>query len=131
MKRIFTFMLAVFTLFFVGCAPKSGREITAEEIIKAYEDAGCIVHQTDHTDDPEIGYYGIEATKGEEFIYIHIYETKEQAEAATKGFKWNIVLWIYSLPFGEYRWLKSKTYENIHYEYFSREMAKPLQELMG
>ena len=123
-------MLAVFTLFFVGCASKSGKEITAEEIIKAYEDAGCEVGIIDHTDDPEIGYYGIAAEKGEEFIYIHIYDTKEQAEAETKEHKWNIVLWIYSLPFGEYRWLKSKTYQNIHYEYLDREMAKPLKELM-
>lgn len=123
-------MLAVFTLFFVGCAPKSGKEITAEEIIKAYEDAGCEVEISDHTDDPEIGYYSIVATKGEEFIYIHIYDSDEKAEAETKERKWNIVLWIYALPFGEYRWLKSKTYENIHYEYFNREMAKPLKELM-
>ena len=122
-------MLVVFTLFFVGCAPKSGKGITAEEIIKAYEDAGCEVSISDHTDDPEIGYYAIAAEKGEEFIYIHIYDTKEQAEAETKERKWHIVLWIFSLPFGEYRWLKSKTYQNIHYEYFDREMAKPLKEL--
>jgi hypothetical protein len=117
-------------LFFVGCAPKSGREITPQDIITAYENAGCEVRVSDDRDNPEIGYYAIQATKGKEFIYIYIYDSAEKAEAATKAQKWHIVLWIFTLPFGEYRWLKSKTYQNIHYEYFNREMAKPLKELM-
>ena len=61
---------------------------------------------------------------------IVVADTKEEAERATEEGQWNIVLWIFSLPFGEYRWLKSKTYNNIHYEYFDRDMTKPFKELM-
>jgi hypothetical protein len=133
-KRAIALILLATSLFSAGCTPKEGEEITADELITAYENAGYVVRHRDHREDLDAGYYSIEATLGEgedgEFIYFHVYDTKEEAEQATEEGQWNIVLWIFSLPFGEYRWLKSKTYNNIHYEYFDRDMTKPFKELM-
>ena len=133
-KGAIALALLAASLFSAGCTTATEKEITAEEIVAAYENAGFSVREGWREDKLTYEYYGIEVTLGEgedgEFIYFHVYDTKEEAEQATEEGQWNIVLWIFSLPFGEYRWLKSKTYNNIHYEYFDRDMTKPFKELM-
>ena len=122
------------SLFSAGCTMGAEKEITAEEIVAAYENAGFTVREGWRGDKLTYEYYGIEVTLGEgedqEFIYFHVYDTKEEAEAETEESKWNVVLWIFCLPFGEYRWLKSKTYSNVHYEYFDRDMVEPFKALI-
>ena len=84
MKRLIAsiLLLAMVLSMFAGCGKKEEREISCEEVIAAYEEAGYDVY---HRDYPEKEYgYVCEVTIEEEdgdSIRFHFYETNEQAQA--------------------------------------------------
>ena len=120
-----------------SCGGKSATEISCEEIIAAYEDAGysvfhnhddpfyydlneaCYIKVTD-PDDPENNY-----------MYITRYFTEEDAEAACEEREFHPLLWLFFGYVGsEWRWLHVRQYGDVVVETFEWDMLKPMKELM-
>ena len=138
MKRIISILLLLSLCFsFTACGNSEPKEITCEDIIAAYEDAGYTVNYHNH-DDP-IYYESNESCHIEivdpedpnrKYIYITRYFTEEYAKAIEKERRFNPILWLFFGVFGEWRWLKNGVYGNIYYETFDSKMIKPLRELI-
>jgi len=139
MKKIISIVLLLSLCFsFTACGNSAEpKEISCEEIIAAYKDAGYRVKYHNH-DDP-IYYEDKEACHMEiydpadpeqDYIYITRYFTSEDAKAMEKERRFNVILWLFFGVFGEWRWLKNDAYGDIYYETFDSKMIKPLKELM-
>lgn len=137
MKKIIAILLLLFlALSLTACGNSEPKEITCEEIIAAYDDAGynvfhnhdapvyydlnqyCYIKISD-PDDPENNY-----------LYVTRYFTEEDAKAAAEELEFNPVLWGFFGIFGEWRWLHTGYYGDLTYETFDKKMIKPLKELM-
>ena len=137
MKKILSLILAVslsFSLF--ACAQNEQKEITCDDIIKAYEDAGYNVIHGEHKNENEssrLCYIKVNETDDDsDYIYFTTYFTEEQAKEAEDIDEYNILTWLFALALGdEGRWLKTGTYGNIEYSYYNSDLIKPFEELVG
>ena len=115
---------------FSGCQ-KEERPVSCEEVIAAYEAAG---YDVSHRDYPEKEYgYLCEVTIEEEdgdSIRFHFHETSEEAEAEAEERRWNSVLWLFSVIYGDPTWLKTECYQNIEIEYDDDALYEPFKELV-
>lgn len=127
---IFAFMLSLF-----ACSRSEIKDISCDDIIKAYEDAGYYVSHGDHKDESESSELCyIKANISEEddsdYIYFITCFTEEQAKEIAKRDKYNWAIRLYATVVGERRWLKSGTYGKIEYSYYNSELIKPFQDLI-
>ena len=111
------------------------KEITCEDIIKAYEDAGYYVTHGAHQNQAEstqLCYIKANVTEDSDSDYIYFITcfTEEQAEEARQIDKYNLFVWFYATVSGESRWLKTGTYGNIEYSYYNSKLIKPFEELI-
>ena len=138
MKKIISILLLLsFALSLVACGKSEQKEISCEEIIKAYEDAGYTVLYHGHENDTvynDLGQYCAfeirDPNNEDNYMYVHRYFNEEDAKAASKERQFNPILWLFFGIFGEWRWLHVGCYGNIEYETFDRKMIKPLKELI-
>ncbi len=137
MKKIMSTLL-LFSLFFsfTACSNSTEpKEISCEDIIKAYEDAGYYVAHGEHreeTDSAYLCYIRASVIEGpySDYIYFITCFTEEQAEEAAKTDKYNLAVWLYATVSGESRWLKTGTYGKIEYSYYNPKLIKPFNELI-
>lgn len=135
MKKLTAFLLVSMLAFvFAACTETEPKEITCDEIIKVYEDAGYKVGHYHYDDSKEYDhwcYMIIEDTENPEknCMYLYRFYTEEDAKAADEIDEYHIVKWIFALPFGETRWLKSETYGTIQYSSYDSEMMELFEEL--
>ncbi len=129
-------LLSVF-LSLAACVPSEPKEISCEEIIAAYKDAGYSVLYHGHEQDEvynDLGQYCAfeirDPDNEDNYMYVHRYFSEEDAKAASKERQFNVILWLFFGIFGEWRWLHVGYYGNIEYETFDWKMIKPLKELM-
>ena len=137
--RKFIALLLLLSLVFgiTACANEKPREISCEEIIAAYEEAGYSVLYHGHEGDTAYNDLGIYCSfevreKGgnaDNYVYIDRYFTAEQAEAAYKEQMYHPLLWVLFAAFGETRWLHTGCYGDIVYSSFEYGMLKPLLDL--
>ena len=132
MKKFFAVLLSFALLFPVCGCSENQREITCEEVIAAYENAGYEVwHSDNHSstlnyvcciqaDDPETG----------EYISFHFFKTEEEAEAYADERQYHILIWMFSVIYGDPSWLTTKTYRNIEIEYDHSYLYKPFKGLL-
>ncbi len=138
MKKIISIILLLsFAFSFTACAKSEPKEISCEEIIAAYKDAGYVLCYHNHDDpiyyeDNEACHMEIEDPEDPErnYIYITRYFTEEDAKAADKEQRFNPILGLFFGVFGEWRWLHTGCYGDIVYSTFEYKMLKPLKELI-
>ena len=137
MKKIISIILLLsFVLSLTACCNSTEpKEISCEEIIAAYEDAGYYVTHGEHKDEAEgsqLCYIKASLTEDSDSDYIYFITcfTEEQAEEAAETDKYNLAVWLYATVSGESRWLKTGTYGKIAYSYYNSELAKPFNELI-
>lgn len=137
MKKIISILLLLTLCFsFTACGKTEAKEISCDEIITAYENAGYTVEYHNHRDtDAEsdvVCNIRIEDPKNPErnYLYIDRYSDESKSKAAAEDAKYNLVVWFVFAISGESRWLKSEYYGNIHYHSFNDEITKPLEGLM-
>lgn len=131
MKRGFCIFLLLLMLpaMLGGCRSET-REITCEEVIAAYEQAGYDVAHRDYPEQ-EYGYLceiTIEDEDGDS-LRFHFYGTADEAKAEAKEREWNGLLWLFSAIYGDPTWLESESYRNIQIEYTDDDLIKPFREL--
>ena len=135
-KLISIVLLLTFIVCLTACDNSSEpREISCEDIIKAYEEAGYYVTHGEHRDESEsthLCYIKANLTEDSDSDYIYFITcfTEEQAEEAAKTDKYNLAVWLYATVCGESRWLKSGTYGKIEYSYYNPKLIKPFNELI-
>ena len=139
MKKIISTLLLLSLCFsFTACGNSTEpKEISCEDIIKAYEDAGYTVLYHGHENDTvynDLGQYCAfeirDPDNEDNYMYVHRYFNEEDAKAANEEAKFHPVLWLFFGIFGEWRWLHTGCYGDLTYETFDRKMIKPLKELM-
>ena len=139
MKKILSIILLLsFALSLTACGNSTDpKEITCEDIIKAYEDAGYNVLYHGHDDDEVYNEDGIycsfeirDPDNEDNYMYVYRYFTEEEAKAAADERQFHPILWLFFGIFGEWRWLHVGYYGDIEYETIDRKMIKPLKELM-
>ncbi len=127
---IFAFMLSLF-----ACSRSEIKDISCDDIIKAYEDAGYYVSHGEHKDESESSELcyikaNISEDADSDYIYFITCFTEEQAKEIAKRDKYNWAIWLYATVVGESRRLKSGTYGKIEYSYYNSELIKPFQDLI-
>lgn len=133
MKRIFSvlLMVAMVLSLFSGCAGRQDKEVTCQDVIAAYEEAGYSVWHKDYPE-KEYGYTCCIEIEGEDGSHIsfHFFDTEKEAQDYAKERKWNVVLWLYTAAMFQPTWLTTKTYGNIEIEYDDGALYKPFQSLL-
>lgn len=128
-------LLLLFVLFLTSCGKTQTREISCEEIIAAYKQAGYYVthgvHQ-DEADGSQLCYIRADLSEESNSDYIYFINcfTEEQAADAAETDKYNLFIWFYATLCGEPRWLKTGTYGKIEYSYYNPELFEPFYELI-
>ena len=136
MKKIISILLLLSLCFsLTACGSQYPKEISCEDIIKAYEDAGYYVTHGEHktqADSSQLCYIKANLTEDPDSDYIYFITcfTEQQAEEVHETDKYNLVKWLYATVSGESRWLKSGTYGNIEYSYYNSKMIEPFNELI-
>ena len=139
MKRILALLiLPCLLLAFFACDKSPSNNLTCQEIIKAYEDAGYsnIFHRHGDKDVQMSGgeecYIIIHESDDDDsdLIQIKIFTTEEEAIEAAEFDKYNVVRWMIAVMFGEWRWLKSDHYGKIEYSSYNSELIEPLKQLI-
>lgn len=137
MKKIISIILLLsFALSFTACGNSTEqKEISCEEIIAAYEDAGYCVTHGEHKAEAEssqLCYIKASLTEDSDSDYIYFITcfTEEQAEGTAETDKYNLAVWLYATVSGESRWLKTGTYGKIEYSYYNSKLIKPFNELI-
>ena len=136
MKKILSIILLLPLCFsFVACGGQTPKEISCEDVIKAYEDEGYyVVHPEHKTQEDSSQLCYIKASLSEEidsdYIYFITYFTEEQAKEATERDQYNLAIWLYAAISGEGRWLKTGAYGKIEYSYYNSDFIKPFNKLI-
>ena len=138
MKKILSIILLLsFASSLTACGKSEVKEISCEEIIAAYEDAGYTVLYHDHENDTvynDLGQYCAfeirDPDNEDNYMYVHRYFNEEDAKAANEEAEFHPVLWLFFGIFGEWRWLHTGCYGDLTYETFDWKIIKPLKELM-
>ena len=136
MKKLLSIILLLsFCLPFTACNKAEVKEISCEDIIKAYESAGYyVVHgaHKDESDNTQLCYIkaSISEDSDSDYVYFITCFTEEQANEARKIDKYNLIIWFYAAISGESRWLKTGTYGKIEYSYYNSKLIKPFNELI-
>lgn len=138
MKKIISILLLLsLALSLTACTSFEAKEISCEEIIAAYEEAGYSVLYHGHENDEnyhDLGMYCCfeirDPNNENNYMYVNRYFTAEDAKAACEERQFNPILWLFFGIFGEWRWLHVKCYGNIEYETFDYKMLIPMYKLM-
>ena len=139
MKKIISIILLLsFALSFTACGNSTEpKEISCEEIIAAYEDAGYTVLYHSHENDTvynDLGQYCAfeirDPDNEDNYMYVHRYFNEEDAKAANEEAELHPILWLFFGIFGEWRWLHTGCYGDLTYETFDYKMILPLRELI-
>ncbi len=138
MKKIISIFLLLSLCFsFTACGKSEVKEISCEEIIAAYKEAGYSVLYHGHENDTVYNDLGIycsfeirDPNNEDNYMYMDRYFTEEEAQTANEEQQFNPILWLFFGVFGEWRWLHTGCYGDIVYSTFDRKMITPLKELM-
>ena len=137
MKKILSIILLLsFALSLAACGNNiEPKEISCEDIIKAYEDEGYYVTHGAHktqAESSQLCYIKANLTEDSDSDYIYFITcfTEEQAEETAETDKYNLAVWLYATVSGESRWLKTGTYGKIEYSYYNPKLIKPFNELI-
>ena len=131
MKRVMIAIL-VLTLLFSGCAAQTPRDVTPEEIVKAYQDAGYVVWSDmyDETlDEGEIGYIQANHPDGD-YIYFTIFATEKEAQAYKEEYYHPLAMGLFSAIYGEPSLVRWEVHGNIVAEYDQPEFYEVFENLL-
>lgn len=135
MKKLTAFFIvALFAFVLAACTETEPKEITCDEIIEVYEDAGyTVLHNHYDNSDEHDRWCSMNIEDPEKpdnnYMYINRYYTEEDAKAAKENDEYHIVIWLFAFPFGEHRWLKSGSYGTIQYSSYNSEMIELFEAL--
>lgn len=134
MKRILSILLICAAVFssVTACGAKQDKDVTCEDVIAAYEEAGYGVTHLEYPD-KDYGYLCnviIRDSNGESSISFKFFETDAEAQAEADASQWNVILWLYSAAMFQPTWLHTEHYRNIEIEYDDTDLYGPFRDLI-
>lgn len=110
----------------------SEKEITCEDIIDVYEEAGYEIFYKETTDQGYDWNCYVKCTTPDsnDYIFFYFFDTNEEAANYAEERKGNILLYFFSGLFGDSSWLKTKSYNNIAVEYDHNYLYEPFNSLI-
>ncbi len=128
--RRFLVILLLLCILLSGCSTVE-REISCQEIVAAYEAAGYSVFHKDPSGiDGYDCYICIEDKDRGEQIYFHRFPTAIEAQSYADTREYNILLWLFSVIYGEPSWMQTLTYGCYEIEYVGNSIYDPFAELI-
>ena len=121
-------VLCLLVVCFSGCAQEENKQISCDDVIAAYQNAGYAIFHIDTAAEAEEWLCCVSA-EDEEYIYFYFFEDNETAQDYADERQWNVVLWLYSLAMFEPTWVSTKVYGNIVYQYSDSDLLKPFNDL--
>ena len=134
-KTVVTLLLLISIITLSSCDNDNivaEKEITCEDIIKVYEEAGYeIFHKETTTQDYNWNCY-VKCTdpNSDDYIFFYIFETNEEATSYAEERKGNILIYFFSWIFGDASWLTTKSYNDIEIEFDQNKLYEPFKSLM-
>ena len=131
MKRLSIILIAL-VLLLAGCAPQYRTDITREEIVAAYEDAGYSVSSRvydEKLDHGEIAYIQADHPNGD-YIYFSIFETEKEAQAYKAEYYHPVMTSLFSVIYGQPSWPRWGVYGCIVVEYDQPEYFGVFEDLL-
>lgn len=131
MKRLNILLIVLFILGLPGCTPDR-TDITREEIVSAYQEAGYSVW-TDVYDEKldygEIAYVQANHPSGD-YIYFSFFETEQAAKAYKEEFYHPVMIGLFSVIFGDPSWPRWEVHGNIVVEFDEPEFYEVFEKLL-
>lgn len=130
MKKFVTLLLAVLLLL-SGCSSKYRTDVTREEIVAAYEDAGYSVWTESYYEKQEhgeIAYVQANHPDGD-YIYFTFFETEEDAKAYKEEFYHPGMMGLFSAIFGDPSWPRWEVCGCVVAEYDNPDFFEPFEDL--
>ncbi len=135
MKKIISLLLLI-SISIIGLSSCKKEKISAptcDEVIEAYEKAGYHVShfKNEFKDDSfdDICYVKVWLDDEYENVYFYFYESAEAAETFDREREYHVLIFLFTVIYGDPTWVWTKTYGNIEYEYEDPRMIKPFKEL--
>ena len=131
MKRWIVCLLAFALLFLGGCG-SDRTDISLEEIVTAYEEAGYSVSfrfYDEKLDYGQVAYVQANHPDGN-YIYFSIFESEADAEGYKKEFYHPAAMGLFSVIFGEPSWQRWEVYGCIVAQYDEADFLKPIEDLL-
>ncbi len=131
MKRLFAVLLVVSMLTLGACgSARKTTPPTCQVLIAAYEEAGYHVFHCE-TGDYDWDCY-VQIWKDDEYdaVYFHFFSTEEEAKAYDDEREYNILIYLFSVIYGDPQWLYTETCGNIEYEYTNEDLLEPFEKLI-
>lgn len=128
--------LAALCLLLTGCnaTVKTEKELDCGQVISAYEANGYEVFHKETTTE-EWGDYVcyVKATDPDtqEYIFFHFFESHEKAATYAESRRYNVLIWLFSVIYGDPAWLITKVYNDIEIEYDHAYLYEPFEELIS
>ncbi len=125
-------ILCLMALLVAGCASAEPKDISCYEIAEAYKAAGYGVfhnHDAGYENNPCCIKAYIPET--EEAIFIDYYDTPEAAKEIYDQRQYNVVIWLFSVIYGDPMWVYTELYGNYEIEYTNKELYEPFEKLIG
>ncbi len=137
MKKILALLLisSISIISLYSCQNDEVVAPTCDEVIAAYEAAGykvSHVDQNEYKDESTDENCYIKVWLDDEYtcMYFYFYDSAEVAEAMDEQREFHILLYLFTIIYGDPTWVWSETYGNIQYEYEDPRMTKPFKELI-
>ena len=131
MKKLLALLLVVLLLL-SGCSTEYRTDVTPEEIVSAYEEAGYSVwfeYYDNMLDEGQIGSIQANHPDGD-YIYFSIFETEEDAKAFKEEFYHPGVMGLFSFIFGDPSWPRWQVHGCIVVQYDNPDYFEPFEELL-
>ncbi len=129
MKRLLPLLLAALLVLSMAGCQKTPKTLSCQQVIDAYEAAGYTVSHREYPEQ-EYGYAcHVVIEDGEDRISFEFYDSVQEAEAAAQERQWNVLLYGFSIIFGEPTWLRTETYGSIEIEYTEPALYRIFQQL--
>ncbi len=127
MKKICVFILLI-GLLLSGCNQVE-KDITCEDIVAAYEDAGYeVVHNENAGFDYDC-YIMVENENGDT-IYFHRFPTAVEAQSLADARQYHVLIWFFTVIYGDPTWVHTTTYGCYEIEYTSEALYDPFEKLI-
>lgn len=131
MKRIFLIVLTVLLLCLCGCSSYR-TDITREEIIAVYEDAGYNVSSgvyDEKMDNGTIAYARADHPNGD-YIYFNFFESNADAKAFKNSTDHPVMMLFFSALYGDPSWIYVKCYGCVVVSYNDPNHFYPFEGLL-
>ncbi len=135
MKKAISLLLLIFIIAGLpACQRGSAPAPTCDAVIAAYEQVGYHIYHIVNENQGEIYdescYVKVWLDDEYDYVYFYFFENADAAEAYAEIRQYNVLIFLFSVIYGDPSWLHTKTYGNIEYEYENPKLMEPFNALI-